>query len=570
MNVFRLSLVIMLFLQLATGCASGGKAAAPVPLPKTAPGLTGKECAYFYFLWGTHAKDNQHFTEAQKAYEKALACDPGADYIRKKLPLLLIRMGKTAEATRLLETYINRHPEDVSEYMLLAHLKVKQNKIVEATKLYREVLRRDPGNEDVLLGLGILYSRQKKLGEAETIFQGLLKKNPELYFAHLYLARVQHLRGDDRQAAKSYEEALQLNWSPDLVYEIAEFYSKQKRYEDALQLYSTVIANDPTDQRAAFGRIQALLNLGRDKQALEELQEVRGEFNDTNQIDMVISKIMLRLGRTEDAKKILLRLKGDKTGPEADYLLGLIDFQAGDLSSALNHLKAIKPDAEQYTEAIYLQVRIYHQRKQIQRAITLLNSSLADPLHLHPIFYSLLSSLYKEEGEKEKAMASLTAGIAAFPKNAELYFEQALLLEDAGLHLEAAHTMQRVLQLNPNHAEALNFIGYTWADHNINLDKAYRYISKAVDLKPDNGFIRDSLGWVYFRMGRLEQALHEMKKAVQLEPDDPHIREHLGDVCRAMGRTEQARTAYRKALQLAKEASEKAELQKKIDALDKP
>lgn len=89
-----------------------------------------------------------------------------------------------------------------------------------------------------------------------------------------------------------------------------------------------------------------------------------------------------------------------------------------------------------------------------------------------------------------------------------------------------------------------------------------------MQLKPNNGYIQDSLGWVHFKLGNLERALKELLGAAQLVPDDPYIREHLGDVYQALGRIDQARESYRLALELFEEPDLKQRVQEKIDALD--
>ena len=89
--------------------------------------------------------------------------------------------------------------------------------------------------------------------------------------------------------------------------------------------------------------------------------------------------------------------------------------------------------------------------------------------------------------------------------------------------------MKALIKLNPEHANALNYLGYTYADLGINLDEAERLIKEALKYKPDDGYITDSLGWVYFKKGLFNEALNLLKKAVELVPDDPIMLEHLGD-----------------------------------------
>ncbi len=127
--------------------------------------------------------------------------------------------------------------------------------------------------------------------------------------------------------------------------------------------------------------------------------------------------------------------------------------------------------------------------------------------------------------------------------------------------------MEKVLELQPNHAEALNYLGYTWADNNVNLEKALEYIQKSIALKPGNGYIRDSLGWVYFRLGQLDMAVQEILEALKLEPNDPHIYEHLGEIYHAQGKESEALKAYQKAEELFVDQSKKLRMQEKINEL---
>lgn len=108
--------------------------------------------------------------------------------------------------------------------------------------------------------------------------------------------------------------------------------------------------------------------------------------------------------------------------------------------------------------------------------------------------------------------------------------------------------MKTVIQLEPENANALNYLGYTYADMGTQLDEAERLIRKAVALKPGDGYITDSLAWVYYKRGQYEKALPLLEQAVNLVPDDPIIREHLGDVYAKLGMTEKALKSYRQSI----------------------
>jgi Flp pilus assembly protein TadD len=127
--------------------------------------------------------------------------------------------------------------------------------------------------------------------------------------------------------------------------------------------------------------------------------------------------------------------------------------------------------------------------------------------------------------------------------------------------------MKEVLRLDPNHADALNYLGYSYAEKGIHLEEALQLIQKAMALKPNMGYITDSLGWVYFKLGDYEQAVTELEKADQLTPNDPIITEHLADGYYKLNRKERARELYEKALTLNPKPDQAERLKKKIEEL---
>ena len=124
--------------------------------------------------------------------------------------------------------------------------------------------------------------------------------------------------------------------------------------------------------------------------------------------------------------------------------------------------------------------------------------------------------------------------------------------------------MEKVLEIDPKHAETLNFIGYSYADRGIHLEKAEQLIVQALKIKPDNGYILDSLGWVHFKQNKFDSSLTHLKRALELVPDDASIIEHLGDVYLKIGQDKEALEYYRKAV---KSAPDNRELRKKLDNL---
>jgi Flp pilus assembly protein TadD len=129
--------------------------------------------------------------------------------------------------------------------------------------------------------------------------------------------------------------------------------------------------------------------------------------------------------------------------------------------------------------------------------------------------------------------------------------------------------MQKAIDLNPENAAALNYLGYTWAEMGVRLDEAENLIRRALKIEPNDGFYIDSLGWVYYQRGEYGKAVEELERAVELTIDDPTIIEHLADAYEKAGKPDQALLRYREAVRRSKEEEQLRRIQEKIRLLEK-
>ncbi|MBU4258236.1 MAG: tetratricopeptide repeat protein, partial [Proteobacteria bacterium] len=150
-------------------------------------------------------------------------------------------------------------------------------------------------------------------------------------------------------------------------------------------------------------------------------------------------------------------------------------------------------------------------------------------------------------------------------KNTELHFRLGVVYDKWNKKEASIESMKTVISLDPQNANALNYIGYTYAELGINLDEAERLIKEALKYMPDDGYITDSLGWVYYKKGLYKEALKFLKKAVNLVPDDPTILEHMGDTYLKINDKKKALMFYERSL-LNRE-KDKAGIEKKIQEL---
>ncbi|BDD86692.1 tetratricopeptide repeat protein [Desulfofustis limnaeus] len=525
-------------------------------------------CAYFYFLWGSHAELGNRLEEALEAYQKALICDPTAAYIAQKLPLLMIKMGDSEQARELLENNIKQDPRDTVSRSLLASIYIQQQKRSQAIEQYRAVIAYDPKNPEVLLRLGALLSQTGNYAEAKQVLLDLVTIDQEAYLARLYLARLAVQLDETDGAEEQYKAALALNWSAELAYEFADFYQRTDQYEKAIELLRRVLAENETDEQARLGIVQALLALNREEEAIAELGLARQYSNSPERISLVLSRLYLRIGDQNKAIDNLQAILDGSDNSEARYLLAIIYAEQETFEEALTLLNGIDETDDQFADALFLKTKILHDTGRSDEALRLLEAFLAGQQTDKPMFIMLAASLNRDLGNEERSLALLEEGVERFPTDEQLLFSYGLQLESSDRLDEAIEVMESIIALNPDHAEALNFVGYSWADANRNLEQALDYINRAMLLKPGNGYIQDSLGWAHFRLGNLQRAERELLEALQLLPEDPHVHEHLGDLYRAMGDQEKARSYYLNALERFTDEKKIEDVTNKLENLE--
>ena len=181
--------------------------------------------------------------------------------------------------------------------------------------------------------------------------------------------------------------------------------------------------------------------------------------------------------------------------------------------------------------------------------------------------YLILAALYEKENQLQKAIDTLKKGLEQDKEDIELHFQIGATYDKLGDFDKMATEMKEVLRLNPDHADALNYLGYSYAERGVLLEEALHLIQKAMTLKPDAGYITDSLGWVYFKLGDYGRAVIELEKANQLTPDDPTVTEHLADGYSKLNRTEKAIEFYEKAQKLDPKPDQVERLKNKIKEL---
>jgi tetratricopeptide (TPR) repeat protein len=253
----------------------------------------------------------------------------------------------------------------------------------------------------------------------------------------------------------------------------------------------------------------------------------------------------------------------------------------GDTDAALQAFERIPEHHSRYADARSQIATILERQGDYARALEQARIALrASPSAALELYVARLRA---KLGDLDGAVAMLEGRLAESPDDDELLYNIGVLYGEAKQFDEALRYMHLALETNPDNASALNYIGYTWAERGERLDEAEVLIARARELRPEDGYITDSLGWVYYMRalplirdgdetrGRalLRDALRTLQEAAQLTGGDPVISEHLGDVYLLLDDKPAALERYREAMELDPREGEQPELERKLESLQR-
>lgn len=541
-----------LVLLILSGCAASQL---PVAQPQVASGYRSELAdpqAKALFTYGEYrllAADNR-WDEAIAALKRSAAFDPDSDYLQMNLAKALLHKDDTKQATELLKKLLSRSPQNSEAQELLGDLLSYQGEHEAAIEHYRKALALKPDDEMLQMRLAMALSRQGQYEKAIQVLQSLVAKHPDAKLARLALARSYAENHQTELAKQTYRQLLEQ--SPDLQQAIIEYgklLESEQLYAEAYQLYRQAVKRNP--RLAAVRQQLAMLYLKQRRihEALEQFQAIRQQFPDHLEILGKIGLIHLELEDWTQAETDFRQML--KQAPDDDrnrYYLGMALIGQGKRKEAIEVMSPIRDTSPIFSAAVLQLAYLYQQTGQTEQAITALRKLLDMDIQQPEIYYYLASFLGDAE-KLEEAGKVLATGLEHFPADINLLYQQGIVYEKLGDRDKAVAAMQQVLQLKPDHPDALNYIAYDQAERGEQLDLALSRAQKALSIKKA-GYIIDTLGWIYFKMGRYQESRKKLEEAVGMYPQDPVILEHLGDLYRAMKLWQKAAATYRKILQL--------------------
>jgi tetratricopeptide (TPR) repeat protein len=523
------------------------------------------DAAAYHYSLSLHLSFNGKLDEAIGELEKALDLDPKSVFLATELSVLYSEKGHIDQAISLSEKIAAENDGDPDAHLLLAGLYLNAKDQNSALREYLRVSELDPRNIDSHLYAGILYGELKNYAKALSSLKTLLGIDPENFMGNYYTARVLTEMKQYGEAEELYKKTLSIRpLFEQAIIDLGQLYQKQGKNAVAVELYRNFIKLNPQSLNVRLKLAGLLVTLKRSEEADKELQESLNLAKGNRNVSYTIGIFYMENNQFDRAAEIFASfLKSYPKEYKIRYLLATAYEEKKEYEAAIAELNKIPQDSELYPNAQVGISMILKKRGMLDEAITNLITAIQNKKDASE-FYVFLASLYEEKKEPLKAEETLKAGLQVSP-SPQLHYSLGLLYEKTDRFDASIEEMRRVLGLDAKNADAMNFIGYSYADKGINLQEAEDLIKQALALKPGSGYMLDSLGWLYFRQNKIEQAIQCLEEANSILPGDPTIVEHLGDAYAKSGKTEESIKAYRQALKL--NPGNKA-LQDKMDKLN--
>jgi tetratricopeptide (TPR) repeat protein len=489
--------------------------------------------------------------EAEKAFNAALAADPNSEDALTGLASLYADLGDSKRAIEKLKAVAEKSPNERTLGILAEQYEQLQD-YKDAAEVLKKLQEMAPDNPKIgrALARDLMYSDQ--LDEALKIFQSLAGEEPRDWESQLSIAEIYQARKDLPKAREAMDKAKKAG--PDNLevrFQDARLLDAEGKKAEALAGLKSML--DDTRRRSyseaesrARSRILDEYGIearsgGKTEEAVDafrQLSALGGDYAPRGAVQVVETyrqgKDLVTARKEADAA---LKKYPDERMVKMEHAAVLAD--QGKIDEAAAEIRSL-PKGERERESLLTLAQLYEKAKRYAD----MGKALDDA-----------EKLAKSDDEKET-----------------IFFMRGAMLERQKKFDAAEAEFRKVLKINPDNAEALNYLGYMLADRAVRLDEAYQLIKKAIDQDPNNGPFLDSLGWVYYRQGKLDEAEQMLTRALEKIGQDPTVHDHLGDVYNKLGKTRDAVAQWQASLKAFHDApasdndpDEVAKVTKKID-----
>lgn len=528
---------------LAVACAAmslgmGNSASAATKTTNPEPTLTG-EFVYKYLIGEIAGQRGQFDLASALFLDLAQTSQDSRLAERAAKTAVMGNDGRTAIDAANLWSQLD--PASTEAHQALTQMLINTGKLNEAKPHLKALLANEEGRASGFMFLNNLLSRQQNKTVVLTLVQDLARDYPDLPEAHFAIAHAAWNAGNTELALNELNQANKLRPG----WEMAALMQGQvllgKSPAQAVDFYRSFLSqyNDANEVRLALARILA---------AQKKFDEAKSEFiklieasNGNPEILVVVGLLSLQANELPDAEKYFKDAlgKGFKDKDQIYIYLGQIAEKNRNDDEALQWYSKVAPGEVRYVDAQLGVANIISKREGIDAAIQSLENlpDLTDAQRA-AVVHSQANVLTQAKRYQE-AYSRLENAINTLPNSPELVYDFAMAAERVNKIDVMERELRKLIKMQPEFSQAYNALGYSLADRNVRLEEARVLIEKAHELSPEDHYILDSLGWVYYRLGNLDKALDYLRRAYSQQPD-PEIAAHLGEVLWKQGKRDEA------------------------------
>jgi len=511
-----------------------------------------KADALTHFVEGMGFEEGGEMERALEAYRKVLNVDPGQSELASRVAGLLIQQDDFPQAIDVLKDAIKANPNNAEPYQQLAFIYTRYLKRTDQAIDYaNRAIALNPGDVEGyqrLVEIELAAGQERRALEALDRALNVHSSDPnfwlrlgKLYVAIVFKSDSQPKPDELKRTNEIFKKAAEnAGDDPDILKEVADYYAASQQLKEAIPLYLRVLELQPDDANAREKLATGFVLTNQREKAVEMLEQIIKEHPEKYQPYDLLAQVLDEEARSLQRANQIEEAKMKFAKVAANYEQSLLINP--------NHVGTYVRLAELLLGPL----------KDADRAVKL----LAEARHRFPgapeiVYY--LAIAQREAKQSQQAVATFEEALheAQLDEdddfvNAKFYFNYGAAAEQAGLYDKAADLLRKSIALDPeNSAESCNYLGYMWADHNMNLDEAELMIRRALESEPNNASYLDSLGWVEFRKAKFDQALSDLLRAAKTtEHEDPVVYEHIGDTYLKLNRIREALEAWQKALAL--------------------
>lgn len=550
----------------ATACGSAQRKK-PEP-PQAVQPLSS--AAYSRYLRGRIAAIEGDYTTAAELFAGARHAAPGEAAIRVALADALYRSGDRIGALQVIETASAEFPSSSRVWQQRGRILRGLGRSKDAAAAYRTAIELAPDSEAAYLGLASSLSAMGEAARAEDTYRQLLERRPRSFAGHMRLARS--LRGNRRFADAAVHLRLAVQLRPHnsrARMNLAQTLAAQRKWTEAADLLRYEFDRSGSSLPVAEGLFIDLLEHGEQRLAAILLERLDRDDLDLS-IRVAFGYMYLQLGLHQRALALTDTLSAQHQPGSMIAILRARALAAGnDLDRAFAVLMAVPKEDPGFLDARLVAADIMTRADRLEQAARALADVEGQPAV--PDVIIARARLAEAAGNVGRARTMLSQGARTSSDDwkMRMWFALAGLEDRQGQSDQAIEYAERVLEMDSEHVGALNFIGFTLADHGRELDRAERMLERAAELAPQSGHILDSLGWLRFRQKQYSGARRLLERAARLEPTEPEILLHLGELYSTAAQPGRARTALQRALRLAPTGDLRQRIEARLSALGK-